>query len=143
MTSRSVLGKRDAESLEFEGLRTRDYTSSVDGSASLAVVSVPSGGGHPPARSERSDKYTLVVDGAVSFTVGNEDAILEEGDACVVRRGEVFSYRNHTGTSARLVLLHTPPHDHRFERFVASQDQSTGGRLPSRARSDAGPVPSG
>ena len=71
MTSRSVLRKRDAESSEFEGLRTRDYTSSVDGCASLAVVSVPSDGGHPPAWSERSDKYTLVVAGAVSFTIGS------------------------------------------------------------------------
>lgn len=121
--SRVFLKQRDMEPLEFEGLQIRDYTSSVDCSSSLAVVVVPSNGSHPPACSERSDKYYLVVEGAVSFTVGNYRAILEELDACLVRRGEVFSYRNHTRKTARLVLLHTPPYDHRFEKFIGPQDQ--------------------
>ena len=117
--------QRDMESLEFEGLQIRDYTSSMHGSSSLAVVTVPSSGNHPPACSERSDKYYLVVAGAVSFTVGNDKAILVEGDACLVRRGEVFSYRNHTRKSARLVLLHTPPYDHRFEKLIGPQDHGS------------------
>lgn len=123
--SQTFLKQRDMKSSEFGGLQIRDYTSSMNCSSSLAVVAVPSNGHHPPACSDRSDKYYLVAEGVVSFVVGDDKAILEEGDACLVRRGEVFSYRNHTRKTARLVLLHTPPYDHRFETFIGPQDRSS------------------
>lgn len=116
------LRQRDAESLDFRGLQIKDYTSSIDCSSSLAIVAVPPSGNHPPARSERSDKFYLVVEGAVRFTVGDDEATLREGDMCLVRRGDVFAYRNHTEEAARLVLLHTPPYDHRFEKFMVPED---------------------
>ncbi len=54
------------EALEFCGLQVKDYTSSIECSASLAVVTVPPQGGHPAAYSERSKKLYLVARGVVS-----------------------------------------------------------------------------
>ena len=81
------------EPLEFRGLQVQDYTSSIECGASLAIVTVPPQGGHPAAYSERSEKLYFVARGAISFAIGDDIATLNAGDACLVRRGEVFSYQ--------------------------------------------------
>ena len=112
-----------AHALEFCGLQIKDYTSSIECRTSLAIVTVPPQGGHPAAYSERSEKLYLIAQGAVSFTIGDDVATLNEGDACLVRRGEKFFYQNHTQETACLVLLHTPAFDDRFERLIDSAEQ--------------------
>ena len=113
------------EALEYCGLQVKDYTSSIECGASLAVVTVPPQGGHPAAYSERSEKLYLIVRGTVSFTIGDDVATLNEGDVCLVRRGEVFSYQNYTRETACLVLHHTPAFDYRFEKLIDSVDQES------------------
>ena len=83
---------------------------------------VPPSGEHPHAYSKKSDKYYLVTRGFIHFTVSGEESTLGEGDFCLVRRGEVFSYRNLTQEIAELALLHTPPFDPSAEVFTNSNE---------------------
>ena len=72
--------RQDTEPFDFKGLEIRDYTSSLDGSSSLAVVVVPPKGHHPRAHSDKSDKYYLATKGLIRFTVRDEESTLGEGD---------------------------------------------------------------
>lgn len=114
------LKRQETESLDFNGFEIMDYTAAIDYSSSLAVVAVPPNGYHPPAYSKRSDKIYFIIHGTLWFTVGDDEAILEEGDVSLVQRAEVFSYRNHAEDTARLVLIHTPSFDFSSEVFINS-----------------------
>jgi len=77
----------------------------------VAWIDVPRGMRHPRARSERSDKYYVVVAGSVRFTTEGRTYDLGEGDVFVVPRGVSFEYENAASEEARLVLVHTPMFD--------------------------------
>ena len=101
--------KQDSlEAIEFEGLQIVDYTAGRDLDSSLAFISVPVGAAHAEAYSKRSDKYYLVIDGAVLFCLEGHEETLSKGDFCFVERGRHFSYRNIGAVQANLVLVHTP-----------------------------------
>ena len=117
------LRKQATETLDFNGLEIVDYTSTFDCSSSLAVVAVPPSGFHPPAYSQRSDKIYFVIQGTLSFAIGDDEAILEEGDVSLVQRGKVFSYRNHAQITARLILVHTPSFDLSSEVFIRPPEE--------------------
>lgn len=110
-----LVRKQMLEPIDFEGLKVFDYTAAITDHASLgasvAVVDVPSGAVHPDAYSRRSDKYYLVIAGAIDFVVGDAPFTLAAGDFCHVRQGERFSYRNTDRRAARLIVVHTPPFD--------------------------------
>lgn len=119
------LRRQKTEPLDFNGLEIVDYTSTIDYSSSLAVVAVPPNGCHPPAYSKRSDKIYFVIQGTLSFAVGDDEAVLEEGDVSLVQRGKVFSYRNHAQITARLMLVHTPSFDISSEVFISPPDEAS------------------
>jgi mannose-6-phosphate isomerase-like protein (cupin superfamily) len=104
--------------IEFSGLRIFDYTAGRDLGSSLAAIEVPPGVHHAEAWSERSDKYYLVIAGAIRFVLEGRAANLVAGDFCLVRRGQRFSYANETKSTAKLVLAHTPSFDLQSEKFV-------------------------
>ncbi|MEW6263030.1 MAG: cupin domain-containing protein [Thermodesulfobacteriota bacterium] len=104
--------------IDFGGLRIFDYTSGHDLSSSLAVIDVPPGAAHAVAWSKRSDKYYLVIEGALRFMIDDTETDLATGDFCLVRQGRRFSYSNPTSTLSRLVLVHTPNFDLSEEVFV-------------------------
>jgi mannose-6-phosphate isomerase-like protein (cupin superfamily) len=110
-----LVRKRVLEPIDFGGLKVFDYTAALAGdpnlSASFAVIDVPSGVAHAEAYSRRSDKYYLVIAGAVDFVLGGVPATLAAGDFCHVKKGERFSYKNTDRRAARLVLVHSPPFD--------------------------------
>lgn len=110
--------KSEAVPIEFEGLRIFDFTSDKALSSSFAMIEVPSGSEHAMARSKRSDKYYLVVDGSIKFTLESEEVDLDKGDFCFVRQGEKFGYRNTGAADALLVLAHTPSFDLESEVFI-------------------------
>lgn len=116
--------KRDSvESFDFGGLEILDYTANKGTGSSLAVVRIPPGGKHQTAWSRRSDKYYYVLCGKVRFVVDETPYDLEKGDFCLVARGQRFSYRNETGETSSLLLVHSPSLDLEAEVFV--QDQQT------------------
>lgn len=105
------LSANRSEPVAWNGLEIRDYTAALDLSSSVAWIDVPQGTRHPRARSDRSDKYYVVVAGTVRFTTEGRTYTLGEGDVFVVPRGVSFEYENPASEKARLVLVHTPMFD--------------------------------
>ncbi len=118
-----LIRKRVLQPIDSDGLRIFDYTAhlaaqsgaqgAADGElgASVALIDVPSGAGHPQAWSKRSAKYFLVVQGSLDFELHGEKATLAVGDFCYVKKGGRVSLRNADRRSAKLVLVHTPSLD--------------------------------
>jgi mannose-6-phosphate isomerase-like protein (cupin superfamily) len=92
----------------YEGLTITDYTGSSGLGSSVAIVEVPAGARHPRAWSKRSDKYYLVLEGRIRFSLGGVEHDLAPRDFCLVRRGERFAYENPAPSPATLLLVHTP-----------------------------------
>ncbi len=113
-----VVTGKSLKPIDFAGLRIFDYTAGRDVSSSLAVIDVPPGAHHAAAWSKRSDKYYLVIAGAILFVLDGVETQLTPGDFCLVPQGSRFSYANPTTTPARLVLVHTPSFDLDSEVFV-------------------------
>ena len=116
-----IVRKPEAVEISFDGLRIFDYTGGREkASSSLALIEVPAGTAHAEAWSRRSDKYYLVIDGSIHFALGSREFDLNAGDFCLVRQGEIFSYRNTQASDARLVLVHTPSFELDSEVFADS-----------------------
>ncbi len=107
---------------DFEGLQILDYTAGRDLSSSIAQITVPPGVRHRTAWSRRSDKYYVVLDGTLSFTLGDDCLDLDRGDCCIVPRGTRFGYRNSSGAEVRLLLVHSPSFDLSEEIFEDDDD---------------------
>lgn len=115
--------KTDAvKAFDFDGLEIRDYTSNISGSSSLAIIKVRSGAKHKRAWSKRSDKYYYLTRGEIDFTIDSNVHRLREGDFCLVRKGQIFSYENKSDGVSELILVHTPSFDLSSEVFEDSDD---------------------
>src|SRR5207244_3093838 len=79
-----VVTGKSLKPIDFAGLRIFDYTAGRDVSSSLAVIDVPAGVHHAEAWSKRSDKYYLVIAGAIHFVLDGVDTQLAQGDFCLV-----------------------------------------------------------
>ena len=110
--------KRSLDVIEFDSLRIFDYTAQPGGGASMAAIEIPPGAAHALSWSTRSDKYYLVTEGSLRFTIDEETADLDAGDFCLVRCGQRFRYVNPTRAPAALVLVHEPAFDLEAERFA-------------------------
>ncbi len=114
-----IIRKDSLDPIEFDGLTIVDYTAGRELRSSMAVIDVPAGAAHAEAWSKRSDKYYLVIDGAIDFSLQGERHSLEAGDFVFVEQGQRFSYANNATAVARLVLVHTPNFDLDSEVIVA------------------------
>ena len=115
----SKIRKNDLQSIDFDGLKIFDYKADLnDNSSSFAVIDVPDMCNHMTAYSNRSDKYYYVVFGEVCFTIEGNKLIFKEGDFCLIKQGERFSYTNNSGNIAKLVLVHTPRFNLEDEVFI-------------------------
>jgi len=113
-----IVSNANVATIEFGDLNILDYTARIEGlAASMAIVEIPPGGVHARSWSNRSDKYYLVTEGSVRFTLNGNEFDLDSGDFCLVKQGQKFSYRNIESELARLVLVHTPRFDLGAEMF--------------------------
>jgi len=112
-----IVRRRALRPIDFGGLSIFDYTAEAGLSSSLAVIEVPPGVAHAESWSRRSDKYYLVIDGELQFSLEGEEISLGPGDFCFVQRGTRFTSVNRTVAPARLVLVHTPSFDLESEVF--------------------------
>lgn len=112
------ISKDSIGQIDFEGLQIADYTSGRDITSSLAEITVAPGVKHRKAYSNRSDKYYYIVSGHIQFNVEGELYDLYQGDVCVILKRQKFSYKNDSGESAKLILVHTPSFNLKFEVFL-------------------------
>lgn len=74
-----------------------------------AIVNViPPGTGPPLHRHDDQDETWWVVEGAVRFRLGDEEAEAATGAFVWVPRGLAHAFRNDAATPARLLVLFTP-----------------------------------
>ncbi len=108
--------KNNIRPLSFHDLTVLDYTADLNTSFSFAVIVVPPRCKHPRFRSRGSHKYYYAKSGTTSFTVGDEEFVLNPGDFLVIEKDKWFSYRNKSSSSVELVLIHDP-------RFVPEEEE--------------------
>ena len=110
---------------DFDELSIRELTPTSLKSASIATIDVPPGARHRTARSSRSEKLYVCLDGPLSFVVRDRKIALGTLDVLHIPTHEWFSYYNESGKPARLLLIHIPPFDLDSEEFLEAQDNST------------------
>lgn len=103
-----IVRRNSLDPVDFAGLQIFDYTAGTKSGSSVAFIEAPPGSRHSEAWSKRSDKYYLVTRGYIRFVLNDEPVELGNGDFCIVRRGQRFSYSNEREEPAALVLVHTP-----------------------------------
>jgi len=112
------VSSKDVKPFDFGGLKIRELTPSALSEASIAEIEVASGCSHQRARSNKSDKLYVCLQGAVSFRVEGQDVALDNQDLLLIPKNEWFDYRNDNAETARLLLLHIPPFDIEAEEFA-------------------------
>ena len=103
-----VIRKNDLTPIDFGGLEISDYTAGLNEKSSFAIVKVKPNVEHQLSWSKRSDKFYYVIKGKIEFFLADEEFVLNEGDFCLVEKGEKFKYKNGGNETATLVLAHTP-----------------------------------
>jgi mannose-6-phosphate isomerase-like protein (cupin superfamily) len=103
-----MVRKEEVTPFDFGGLGILDYTAKCEEKSSFAVISVPAHCSHPLSWSNRSDKYYYIINGAIDFTINNEHYTLNQGDFCLIKKGDTFKYANSTQIAASLILVHSP-----------------------------------
>ena len=116
---------RDVQPFDFDGLSIRELTPASLRTASIATIDVPAGARHRTARSTRSGKLYVCLEGPISFVVQDRALTLETQDVIHVSTNEWFSYSNESGKTARLLLVHIPPFDLASEEFLEQQDDGS------------------
>ena len=115
-----VVRASELEPFNFGDLAIADYMAGNGTSSSIAVINVPAGAAHPAAYSDASDKYYLVLSGAVAFHTGGEEVTLGPLDLLIIPRGTEFAYVSTEGP-AQMVLVHTPPFRAEAEILTGAQ----------------------
>ena len=114
----SLVAYRNVKPFDFRGLQIRELTPNGLLSASVAEVEIAPGAKHDTARSTKSDKLYICVEGDISFRIENKDVNLEPRDLLLIHKGEWFNYHNKGNAVARVILIHIPPFDIESEEFV-------------------------
>jgi mannose-6-phosphate isomerase-like protein (cupin superfamily) len=112
-----IVKKEEITAMDFNGLCIFDYTAKCKEKSSFAVIDVSPGVSHQVSWSKRSDKFYYVIDGTISFTINDEKYVLHNGDFCIIKKGEKFSYKNEGKEVVSLILVHTPNFDINEEVF--------------------------
>ena len=113
----SHISYRNVTPFNFMGLQIRELTPDGLVSASVAEVEITPGARHEAARSIRSDKLYVCIEGSISFHIEERDMKLEPRDLLLIPRGEWFNYHNENDTVSRVILIHIPPFDPESEEF--------------------------
>jgi mannose-6-phosphate isomerase-like protein (cupin superfamily) len=103
-----IIRKEEINPINFSGLSLYDYTSKCKEKSSFAVINVPINVGHQLSWSKRSDKFYYILEGKLTFTINDENHVLNKGDFCIIKKGEKFKYKNNFNGAASLILVHTP-----------------------------------
>jgi len=86
------------------------------GAYCLAEATVPPGGGPPPHYHTREEESFYVLEGEITFIVGKETITGTRGTFVQVPRRTPHSFKNNSGSPARMLIQCTPSG---FDRFLA------------------------
>jgi quercetin dioxygenase-like cupin family protein len=88
---------------------------SEDSDGHLAIVEL-SGGGRPPLHRHDFDETFDILEGELTFQLGEERFTRRVGELAFAPRGVAHTYANLSGAPARVVMVITPAG---FERYFA------------------------
>ena len=97
----------------------------------LSEARVPPGGGPPPHIHHREDEAFFMLEGEITFQLGEKKVVARAGTFIQGPRGIPHAFKNEGSAPARMMILVTPPG---FENFMAEIGQP----LPSF---DSPPLP--
>ena len=81
----------------------------------LAESRVPPGGGPPPHIHHREDESFFVLEGEITFTLGDQKVVGKAGSFIQGPRGIPHAFKNESQAPARMLIHITPPG---FENFL-------------------------
>jgi quercetin dioxygenase-like cupin family protein len=88
----------------------------TNGAYMLAEATVPPGGGPPPHYHTREEESFYVLEGEMTFTVGDRTITGRPGDFVQIPRGTPHAFKNETSAPARMLIQCVPAG---FETFMA------------------------
>jgi quercetin dioxygenase-like cupin family protein len=108
-------GEGDAYSALGDVYRVLASGDQTGGAYSLSEIRISPGNGPPPHVHSRDDEAFFVLEGEVTFQIGNERSVGRAGTFVQGPRGIPHSFRNHTRSAARMLVWVMPSG---FENFV-------------------------
>jgi uncharacterized RmlC-like cupin family protein len=95
---------------------------SEDSNGRLAVVEL-TGGGRPPLHHHEFDETFYVLEGELTFQLGEELVTRRAGEVAFVPRGLAHTYANLSDAAARALLVLTPGGFERYFARIAAERQ--------------------
>ena len=86
------------------------------GAYALCEARVLPGGGPPPHIHHREDEAFFVLEGEITFALGDRKVVAKPGSFIQGPRGIPHAFKNESNAPARMLILVTPPG---FEKFMA------------------------
>jgi quercetin dioxygenase-like cupin family protein len=86
------------------------------GAYALSEARVLPGGGPPPHIHHREDEAFFVLEGEITFLLGDRKVVAKPGAFIQGPRGVPHAFKNESNVPARMLILVTPPG---FEKFLA------------------------
>ncbi len=86
------------------------------GAYALSEARVLPGGGPPPHIHHREDEAFFVLEGEITFLLGDRKVVAKPGTFIQGPRGVPHAFKNESNAPARMLILVTPPG---FEKFLA------------------------
>ena len=81
----------------------------------LSEARVLPGGGPPPHIHRREDEAFFVLEGEITFTLGDKQVVARPGSFIQGPRGIPHAFKNESHAPARMLILVTPPG---FDKFI-------------------------
>jgi mannose-6-phosphate isomerase-like protein (cupin superfamily) len=103
-----IIKENEVEQFDFDGLKIKDYTATLNEHSSFATISVVPQISHKLSWSKRSDKYYYILAGKINFIINDKEYVLSNGDLCIIKNGEKFKYKNESHEIVKMILVHTP-----------------------------------
>lgn len=89
----------------YRFLATGDET---DGKYAMFEAIVPPGGGPPPHVHSREEESFLILEGEITFTVGDNQTVATAGTFANMPVGSLHSFKNATDKTARMIISVAP-----------------------------------
>lgn len=89
----------------YRFLATGDET---DGKYAMFEAIVPPGGGPPPHTHSREEESFYILEGEITFTVGDERFVAAAGTFANMPIGSLHSFKNNSDTTARMIISVAP-----------------------------------